>query len=63
MGPFHLGDWTFDNDVIYMAIIVSVLPFGFKDCVGTSRDCEYGTMGEKVLGFLWRFLNLLQRWR
>jgi hypothetical protein len=30
MGPFGLGDRTFDRDVIYLAIIVSALPFGFR---------------------------------
>jgi hypothetical protein len=62
MGPFSFGDWTFDNDMIYLAIIVSALLIGFKVCVGTSSDCEYGTMGGKVLGLLRRFLNLLWRW-
>jgi hypothetical protein len=30
MGPFGLGDRTFDRDVISSAIIVSALPFGFR---------------------------------
>jgi hypothetical protein len=63
MGPFSLGDWTFDSDVIYLTIIVSALPFGFNIYVGTSGDCEYSTMGGKVLRLLQRFLNLLRRWR
>jgi hypothetical protein len=31
--PFGLGDRTFDSNVIYLAIVVSVLSFGFKVCV------------------------------
>jgi hypothetical protein len=30
MGPFSLGDGTFDNDMVDLAIIIFVLPFGFK---------------------------------
>jgi hypothetical protein len=33
MGPFSLGDGTFNNDMVDMAIIISVLPFGFEVCV------------------------------
>jgi hypothetical protein len=33
MGPFSLGDGTFDNDVVDLAVIISVLPFGFEVCV------------------------------
>jgi hypothetical protein len=33
MGPFSLGDRTFDNNMINLAIIISVLPFGFEVCV------------------------------
>jgi hypothetical protein len=61
MGPFSLGDWTFDNNVIYLVIIVFALPFSFKVYVRTSGDCEYGAMGGKVLGLLQRFLNLLRK--
>jgi hypothetical protein len=63
MGTFGLGHRTFDNDMIYLAIIVSTLPFDFNVCVHTSGDCEYGVMSGEVLGLLRRFLNLLQRWR
>jgi hypothetical protein len=63
MGPFGLGDSTFDSEVIYLAIIVSALPFDVKVSVRTSGDCEYGAMSGEVLGLLWRFLNFLRRWR
>jgi hypothetical protein len=56
--PFGLGDRTFDSNVIYLAIVVSVLSFGFKVWVRNSGDCGYGAMGGEVLRLLWRFLNL-----
>jgi hypothetical protein len=33
MRPFGLGDRTFDNNMIYLAIIVYALSFGFIVCV------------------------------
>jgi hypothetical protein len=33
MRPFGLGDRTFDNNMIYLVIVVSVLSLGFKVCV------------------------------
>jgi hypothetical protein len=42
MGPF-------DSNVIYLAIIVSALPFYFKVYVQTFGDCEYGAMSGEVL--------------
>jgi hypothetical protein len=33
MRPFGLGDRTFNNNMIYLAIIVSALSLGFKICV------------------------------
>jgi hypothetical protein len=33
MRPFGLGDRTFESSMIYLAIIVSVLSFGFEVCV------------------------------
>jgi hypothetical protein len=33
MGPFCLGDGTFDRDMVKLAIIISALPFGFDVCV------------------------------
>jgi hypothetical protein len=49
MEPFSLGDGTFDNDMVNLPIIISALPFCFEVYVWTSGDCEYGTMGGKVL--------------
>jgi hypothetical protein len=33
MGPFSLGDRTLDSDMVNLAIIISVLPFGLEVCV------------------------------
>jgi hypothetical protein len=33
MRPFGLGDRTFDSNMIYLPIVVSVLSLGFKICV------------------------------
>jgi hypothetical protein len=33
MGPFSLGDGTFDGDMVDLVIIIPALPFGFKVCV------------------------------
>jgi hypothetical protein len=33
MRPFGLGGKTFNSNMIYLAIIVSALSFGFKVCV------------------------------
>jgi hypothetical protein len=33
MRPFDLGDRTIDNNMIYLAVIVSALSFDFKVCV------------------------------
>jgi hypothetical protein len=30
MGPFSLGDRTFDSDMVNLVVIISALPFGFK---------------------------------
>jgi hypothetical protein len=33
MGPFGLGNGTFDSDVVDLAIIIPALSLGFKICV------------------------------
>jgi hypothetical protein len=30
VGPFGLGDRTFNNDMVNLAIVISALPFGFE---------------------------------
>jgi hypothetical protein len=63
MGPFGLGDGTFDSKMVNLVIIISVLPLGFEVCVRTLGNCEYGSVGGKVLGLLQGFLRLLRRSR
>jgi hypothetical protein len=33
VGPFGLGDRTFDSEMVNLAIVISALPFGFEVCV------------------------------
>jgi hypothetical protein len=33
VGPFVLGDGTFDGDMVDLVIIISTLSFGFNVCV------------------------------
>jgi hypothetical protein len=33
VGPFGLGDRTFDGNMVDLVIIVSMVPFSFKVCV------------------------------
>jgi hypothetical protein len=61
MKSFGLGDRTFDNNMIYLTIIVFASSFGFKVCVLTSGDCEYSAMGGERIRLLRRFLSLWLR--
>jgi hypothetical protein len=33
VGPFSLGNGTFDNDMVDLVIVIPSLPFGFEVCV------------------------------
>jgi hypothetical protein len=33
VGPFGLGDRTFDSEMVNLAIVIFALPFGFEVCV------------------------------
>jgi hypothetical protein len=33
VGPFGLGNRTFDNDMVNLAIVIPSLPFDFEVCV------------------------------
>jgi hypothetical protein len=57
VGPFGFGDRTFDNHVVDLYVVVSLLPFIVIVDVGTSSDCEDCIMGEKVVDLLWRLTN------
>jgi hypothetical protein len=58
VGPFGLGDGDFDDNVIDLSIIVSLLPLGVKISVGASSDCDNCDMGGKNLDLVWRFADL-----
>jgi hypothetical protein len=62
VGPFSLGNRTFDSDMVDLVIVIPSPPFGFGVYVSTTGDCEYGAVGGKVFGLLQRFLSLLRRW-
>jgi hypothetical protein len=38
--PFGLGNWVFNNYMIYFSVIVSALSLGVKVGIGTSGDCK-----------------------
>jgi hypothetical protein len=58
MGPFGLGDGAFNDNVIDLSVIVSLLVFVIKISVGASGNCENCVMGEKVVGLLRRLMDL-----
>jgi hypothetical protein len=62
VGPFGLGNGTFENYIIDLSIIVSPLPLGVKIGVGTSGDCEDCVVGGKSISLLHRLVSLWQRW-
>jgi hypothetical protein len=62
VGPFGLGNKTFDNDVIDLPIIIVVLSLNVKIGVGTSGNCEDCAMGGEIVNLLRRFLDLRWRW-
>jgi hypothetical protein len=45
MGPFDSGYGAFDNDMIDLSVIVSMLSLGFKIGVGASGGCEDCAVG------------------
>jgi hypothetical protein len=63
VGPFGLSNGTFDNDMINMHVIVTMMSLGVEVDVGTSGNCEDCAMGWEGVGLLWRFLDLRWRWR
>jgi hypothetical protein len=61
VGSFGLGNRTFDDDVINLAIIISVLALGLKISIGSFGDCQDCAVGVESVGLLRRFLDLWQR--
>jgi hypothetical protein len=57
MRPFGLGNGVFDGDVID-----SLLPLIIEIGAGAYGDYEDCAIGGKVVGLLWRHMDLERRW-
>jgi hypothetical protein len=58
VGPFGLGNGTFDDEMVDLAVIVSTLSLGFKVGTGASDDCEDHAMSGESFMLLVGFLDL-----
>jgi hypothetical protein len=58
MGPFGLGDGVFDDNVIDLSVIVSLLPLVIKIGVGASGNCENCVVGGETVSLLRRLTDL-----
>jgi hypothetical protein len=63
VGPFGLGNRTFNNNVIDMPITIVMLSLGVEINVGTSGNCDDCAMDGKIASLFQRFLDLRWRWR
>jgi hypothetical protein len=63
VGPFGLGDRTFDDDVIDLPVVITALSLGIEVGIGTFGNCEDCAVGGESVGLLWRFLDFRWRWR
>jgi hypothetical protein len=63
VGPFGLGDPTFDSDVIDLPVVITMLSLGIEVSISTSSDCEECVMGRESFILLLVFLDLWWRWR
>jgi hypothetical protein len=61
MGPFDLGDVTFDDNVVDLSLVISPLPLVIKVDVGASSGCENCVMGGKIVWLLRRLADLWWR--
>jgi hypothetical protein len=57
MGPFGLGDGTFNGNVIDLSVIVSPLPLGVKIGVRAFGDCKDCAMGGEAIDLLRRLVD------
>jgi hypothetical protein len=53
-----LGNGSFEDNMIDLLVIVSLLPLGVKVSVGASGDFKDCAMGGEGVIFLWRFTDL-----
>jgi hypothetical protein len=58
VGPFGLGDWTFDSHMIDLLVIVHLLPLVVEVGIGASGDGEDCAMGVNIVGLLCRLTDL-----
>jgi hypothetical protein len=63
MRPLGMGDWAFDNYVIYFSEIVSALSLGIKIGIGAPDDYKDCVVSWEGFGLLLGFLDLWRRWR
>jgi hypothetical protein len=57
-----VGDWTFDNHIIDMSVIISLLPLVVEVIIEASGDGENCAVGGEVVSLLWRFTDLEREW-
>jgi hypothetical protein len=62
VGPFGLCNGIFDNDMINLSVIITMMSPGVKVGVGTSGNCKDCAMCGECVGLLRRFLDLRWRW-
>jgi hypothetical protein len=62
VGPFSLGNRTFDDNMVDLVIIVSALPLGIKVSITAPSDCKYCAVRWKSFGLLLGFLDLWRTW-
>jgi hypothetical protein len=62
VGPFDLGNGAFDNYMIDLSIVVSLLSLGIEISVGASNNYEDCAMGREGIKLWWGLLDLWWRW-
>jgi hypothetical protein len=60
--PFGFGNRTFDDHVIDLSVIVSLLPFVVGVSVGASGNGENCAVGGEVVSLLRRLADLQRKW-
>jgi hypothetical protein len=63
VGPFGLGDWAFNDNMIDLHVVIATLSLGTKVCIRTSGDYEDYVVGGESFILLLGFLDLWRRWR
>jgi hypothetical protein len=63
VGPFSLGDQTFDDDVIDLPVVITTLSLDIEVDIRTSGDCEDCVVGGENFILLLGFLDLWRSWR